>query len=762
MPYKLRKAPKQKWGDDAYWVINKESGRHMSKDPLTKEKAKAQMRALYAAEGRAATGGSAPAAIEGATEIADAILADMREHRGKGKAKEITMKPAAFFKEHKGLVKLLDKTANTLKAEAEDQSKEARGWAKKLKGGAAPTFAEWAAAKGYDIRDVDTALKSTDKISFDEAKFKELMKGVTSRAAYDARRAKVPSLKPYEEYLKDFEAVQRSRATKNETAERRTKAAIADLKDRNRLHAEYIKEFPEAEEIMCNITGDAERGAPERVSAAECKARHAAYDKKQLEKDPFGKIVSGLTKIADTAVEMLPLGKQTIGTVYKAFAPPTSEYYKGGRGRPRKTAARDRVLRRFGLPLDGSISLDELSEKTKVPMSVLHELYGRGAKGRRGKKAECAWLRVYATLDGKPHKDDADLHAQLEGSGFFSDLWNKGKKVVGTVVQRVKDVVRGVRKDEYPPNVREWLAKIGDLPVMEIKVRRDPIQSKLHTALNLVTLGSWDRVRKQHAYDTLYHIAIEVTVNEGGAPRRYIVEKNQVLNIEPATAHTKDTETIPCPLPPDHTLTIRGMLQKTRERMGDSRFFLYDAFNNNCAIFIENLLKANNLYSPEIGAFVEEPLDKVLAGLPSYTQRLARAATDAGALVDVAMKGRGINKPRAKFAKQLAETNLTARQYLTAVRKAAKAAGYDPKCVMFADDDVHKIAVRRPDGTHSKAGRVGYGDYILWTALERQKKVPAGHAAKKRSVFQKSHSKIKGDWAEDKYSPNMLALKLLW
>ncbi len=45
MPYKLRKAPKR----DLYWVVG-EDGNHMSKDPIPKERAEAQMRALYASE----------------------------------------------------------------------------------------------------------------------------------------------------------------------------------------------------------------------------------------------------------------------------------------------------------------------------------------------------------------------------------------------------------------------------------------------------------------------------------------------------------------------------------------------------------------------------------------------------------------------------------------------------------------------------------------------------------------------------------------
>lgn len=55
MPYKLRKAPKR----ELYWVVNKETGKKYSKDPLPKENALAQMRALYASEDDATMRGGA-------------------------------------------------------------------------------------------------------------------------------------------------------------------------------------------------------------------------------------------------------------------------------------------------------------------------------------------------------------------------------------------------------------------------------------------------------------------------------------------------------------------------------------------------------------------------------------------------------------------------------------------------------------------------------------------------------------------------------
>ena len=48
MPYHLRKAPKK----ELYWVVNADTGEKYSKEPLPKERAEAQRRALYASEHR--------------------------------------------------------------------------------------------------------------------------------------------------------------------------------------------------------------------------------------------------------------------------------------------------------------------------------------------------------------------------------------------------------------------------------------------------------------------------------------------------------------------------------------------------------------------------------------------------------------------------------------------------------------------------------------------------------------------------------------
>jgi DNA adenine methylase len=102
------------------------------------------------------------------------------------------------------------------------------------------------------------------------------------------------------------------------------------------------------------------------------------------------------------------------------------------------------------------------------------------------------------------------------------------------------------------------------------------------------------------------------------------------------------------------------------------------------------------------------------------------------------------------------------RSYLTEVKRRAKVSGYDPRKVSLASDGIHKIQYTTPSGRKVLFGREGYGDHILWSQREKEGLVPKGTASKKRNVFRKSHMAIKGKWKENPYSPNMLALSLLW
>lgn len=117
---------------------------------------------------------------------------------------------------------------------------------------------------------------------------------------------------------------------------------------------------------------------------------------------------------------------------------------------------------------------------------------------------------------------------------------------------------------------------------------------------------------------------------------------------------------------------------------------------------------------------------------------------------------------QSKFEGQLESVGLSAKKYLATARANARREGYDPSALHFSDDNVHKLVMVTPEGHYRRFGRVGYNDFLIWSHLERKKQVEKGTAQQKQDRFWKSHTKIKGEWRNDEYSPNMLALKVLW
>jgi len=92
-------------------------------------------------------------------------------------------------------------------------------------------------------------------------------------------------------------------------------------------------------------------------------------------------------------------------------------------------------------------------------------------------------------------------------------------------------------------------------------------------------------------------------------------------------------------------------------------------------------------------------------------------------------------------------------KYIAMAKEFAKRAGYkDWNSLRRADDGEHKLELRGV-----KFGRKGYGDFIKYSLDEG-----VDEAQKHRSAYLSRATKIRGDWAKDMYSPNSLAINILW
>jgi len=108
------------------------------------------------------------------------------------------------------------------------------------------------------------------------------------------------------------------------------------------------------------------------------------------------------------------------------------------------------------------------------------------------------------------------------------------------------------------------------------------------------------------------------------------------------------------------------------------------------------------------------------------------------------------------------DKNIDINEYLKLARKAAKNNGYDPTKVHLSRESPYKLYYdTQKSGNNEKDdaihfGHRDYNDYIIYTLKKNT------NADKYRDAYRARATRIKGDWEKDKYSPNNLAINILW
>lgn len=175
------------------------------------------------------------------------------------------------------------------------------------------------------------------------------------------------------------------------------------------------------------------------------------------------------------------------------------------------------------------------------------------------------------------------------------------------------------------------------------------------------------------------------------------------------------------------------------------------------------LLEYLNRYmvGPDGGPITMETIDDVIERRRRNDDRATIVSEGEEVEDEDELEGSGA-EPLSAFKKQLKREGIAPKKYLKVVREIANDEGYDGRAIEFSDDPEKKLMIYDDKGNKRHFGQVGYNDFILWSNREARGLVRAGYAEKKRLVFQKSHSKMRGDWKADKFSPNNLALRILW
>jgi hypothetical protein len=214
------------------------------------------------------------------------------------------------------------------------------------------------------------------------------------------------------------------------------------------------------------------------------------------------------------------------------------------------------------------------------------------------------------------------------------------KLVGGGILDRIKGIIYGRR--DYPPAERNLIEKYGNSKIIKIEVYREPLEKLTKLATTVLTLGQIDDLKKKYSYDELYHLFLVITVDYNGIPVPITVEKHEIINIHEYPKIKKDAERININIR-GYNGTFREFLKNGETRMGD-KYWFYNAFNNNCQIFVLNLLEANPpiiANNPEAKQFIYQDVSGLTTDLNPISKGLINLGTALKGRLNVAIKGYG-------------------------------------------------------------------------------------------------------------------------
>ena len=233
--------------------------------------------------------------------------------------------------------------------------------------------------------------------------------------------------------------------------------------------------------------------------------------------------------------------------------------------------------------------------------------------------------------------DFSSVHSDYEGGrislkGIGKSFMKFGKKI--TPIPRIQSVRKGIRED-YSPAVYEYILRNYDDEIVSVEVCREELANALNKAMSLMSLGKWDTAKKNYGYDTFYHLSIVAKTSSG---KNIIIEKNAVIDVSTLNHKRKGMKCRFIP-EPKNRVRLGEMMKKAEAHMKGKGYFKYDPFNNNCQVFVFNVLRANGLMDDELKKFILQDIDGVVSAQKSYFPKVAKSITDMGGLADKFLNG---------------------------------------------------------------------------------------------------------------------------
>jgi hypothetical protein len=217
-------------------------------------------------------------------------------------------------------------------------------------------------------------------------------------------------------------------------------------------------------------------------------------------------------------------------------------------------------------------------------------------------------------------KDDPAM--KHGGSVFYDDLENEYDNYgIGGFISDLATAVFG----NATTRMKNFLKEHGLEQVESIEMGRQPIESAISLAMQVISKGEFLRTQEKKGYDAFFHLFLIIN-------GKYRLEKNQTVNVVTDYQQKENEERISLG---STSGTIDDFIAKAVDKMGESNFWQnYDPLKQNCQWWAENTVKANGLNATKAHDFAFQDTQDLVDAIEPSVQDKLKDTTDLAAGLD--------------------------------------------------------------------------------------------------------------------------------
>ena len=303
-----------------------------------------------------------------------------------------------------------------------------------------------------------------------------------------------------------------------------------------------------------------------------------------------------------------------------------------------------------------------------------------------------------------------------------------------------------------PPAARKLLSQVGSEQVQSFKLVRTPLSSSTRFLLNLATFGQYEKALKDINVDKFFHL--RAIIND-----KYSLEKNEVIRFYKSNKIESGAEVLDVIIPQNNPTSIQEMMDKTKAQMGDDKFTSYNAQDNNCGVFLNNVLSANGWLNSKSSEFTLQETEKLFSKFPSLSKMLVNLGTKAGAVASRLIEGEGKGD---KYAVEEEKSIFNEREALGKLAELNRLPDYPRFKEKLSDSEVKLIAkydailayfrkLARYEKTLTSTQFVQKG--ILRSLLKSVDEIVDKRIPSESSIFGKGHCQCGGRISKEQIKP---------